>query len=71
MSRAIHRALVVFTAPRISSRLQIGGRRTGAGFEAHAWVEIAGAVINDHDGCRGRNFSPFGGNAASVGIDSR
>jgi len=52
------------------AELQIGGRRTGAGFEAHAWVEIAGAVINDHDGV-GQEFSPFGGNAASVGIDSR
>jgi len=47
------------------------GAATGAGFERRTpgW-KFAGAVINDHDGV-GQEFSPFGGNAASVGIDSR
>ena len=52
------------------AELQIGGRRIPTGFEAHAWVEIAGVVINDHETV-GKDFAPFGGNAASVGIDSR
>jgi hypothetical protein len=52
------------------AELQIGGRRGSAGFEAHAWVEIAGTVINDHEAV-GQNYAPFRGNAASAGIDSR
>jgi hypothetical protein len=52
------------------AELQIGGRRAGAGFEAHAWVEIQGIVINDHEAV-GQDFAPFRGNAASAGINSR
>jgi len=55
---------------RLPAELQLGGRRAGEGFEAHAWVEIAGTVINDHESV-GEDFAPFGGNAASVGIDPR
>jgi len=52
------------------AELQIGGRQGSAGFEAHAWVEIAGTVINDHETV-GEDFAPFRGNAASAGIHSR
>lgn len=52
------------------AELQIGGRRASAGFEAHAWVEIAGTVINDHEAVN-QDYAPFRGNAASAGIDSR
>jgi hypothetical protein len=53
-----------------AAELQIGGRQGSAGFEAHAWVEIAGTVINDHETV-GEDFAPFRGNAASAGIHSR
>ena len=55
---------------RMPAELQIGGRHVNAGFEAHAWVEIAGTVINDHEAV-GQDYAPFRGNAASAGIDSR
>jgi hypothetical protein len=31
----------------IVGELHIGARKTGAQFEAHAWVELAGQVLND------------------------
>ncbi len=52
------------------AELQIGGRHGSTGFEAHAWVEIAGTVINDHEAV-GQDFAPFRRNAASAGIHSR
>ena len=54
----------------LPAELQIGGRQGGAGFEAHAWVEIAGTVINDHETV-GEDYARFRGNAASAGIHSR
>ena len=54
----------------VPAELQIGGRRAGAEFEAHAWVEISGTAVNDHDAMTS-DFAPFGGNAASIGIDPR
>jgi len=55
---------------RMPAELQIGGRRTSAGFEAHAWVEIAGIVVNDRD-VVSQDFAPFGGNTASADADHR
>jgi hypothetical protein len=31
----------------IAGELHIGGRKSGSRFEAHAWVELAGEVLND------------------------
>jgi len=42
----------------IDSDLFLGVRRDPGNFEAHAWVEINGAVLNDTDDVRER-FAPF------------
>ncbi|MHB8525656.1 MAG: lasso peptide biosynthesis B2 protein [Candidatus Acidiferrales bacterium] len=44
----------------IPVRLRLGARRTGDQFEAHAWVELDGRVINDSEDVRTR-YSPFEG----------
>ena len=54
----------------VPAELQIGGRRTSAGFEAHAWVEIAGTVVSDRDTVH-QEFAPFGRDATSLGIEPR
>jgi hypothetical protein len=38
--------------------LRFGGRKEGDRFEAHAWVECEGVVLND-DGAVRQNFVPF------------
>ncbi|HMI53307.1 MAG TPA: lasso peptide biosynthesis B2 protein [Candidatus Saccharimonadales bacterium] len=38
--------------------LRFGGRKEGGRFEAHAWVESEGVVLND-DGAVRQNFVPF------------
>jgi len=38
--------------------LRFGGRKQGDRFEAHAWVECEGVVLND-DGAVRQNFVPF------------
>ncbi|HEV2304050.1 MAG TPA: lasso peptide biosynthesis B2 protein [Candidatus Acidoferrales bacterium] len=40
------------------ARMRLGGRREGKAFEAHAWVEIDGQVVNGHDDPRDL-FTPF------------
>ncbi|MGH9848287.1 MAG: lasso peptide biosynthesis B2 protein [Blastocatellia bacterium] len=42
----------------IRSELHIGTRKDSGRFEAHAWIEIAGFVLNDTDDVRQR-FAPF------------
>ena len=42
----------------IPVQLQLGARKTGAQFEAHAWVEMDGRVVNDSEDVRMR-YSPF------------
>jgi hypothetical protein len=44
---------------RIDGDLRIGVRNEGGRFEAHAWVELRGAVLNDGDDVRER-FAAFG-----------
>jgi len=44
----------------IPVQLRFGARKTGARFEAHAWVELDGRVINDSEDVRTR-YSPFDG----------
>jgi|SRR5579863_328645 len=40
------------------ARMRLGGRREGKAFEAHAWVEIDGQVVNGRDDAR-ELFKPF------------
>jgi Transglutaminase-like superfamily len=40
------------------ARMRLGGRREGKAFEAHAWVEIDGQVMNGRDDVR-ELFTPF------------
>lgn len=43
----------------IEAKMRIGGRKENGTFEAHAWVELYGQVLNDVDG-QHRHFSRFG-----------
>lgn len=43
----------------LNAEIRIGARKTGEQFEAHAWVEHAGVVLNDSGG-EHRAFSVFG-----------
>lgn len=52
------------------AELHIGVRKGAAGFEAHAWVELLGAVVNDGDEVR-RLYVPLGRDIASLGIEPR
>jgi Transglutaminase-like superfamily len=55
---------------QLPAELQLGGRRTNTGFEAHAWVEVEGNVINDHDTV-GQDFAPFSSDADSLRAEPR
>lgn len=48
----------------IASDIRIGVRM-GAGLEAHAWVEIAGSIVNDTPAFIG-TFSPFAGDVMTA-----
>lgn len=48
----------------INAEFRIGARRAGEGLEAHAWVELSGAILNDEDDVR-KNFATFEGPLAS------
>lgn len=55
---------------RIPATLQIGGRKDGARFEAHAWVELegtklSGAAVED------LLYIPFEGRAVSLGTEAQ
>jgi Transglutaminase-like superfamily len=43
----------------VPAELRIGARNQAGSFEAHAWVESEGAVLNDPDGTH-LHFVPFG-----------
>lgn len=47
--------------------LHVGGRRSSRTFEAHAWVELEGAAINDSADVRKR-FAPFQNHASSTPV---
>lgn len=49
----------------IAAELRIGARKDGQRFEAHAWVECGGTVLNDADETH-LHFVPFDGPIASV-----
>lgn len=44
----------------ISAELRVGARKAGGTFEAHAWVEVRGIVLNDLTE-EHRDFAPFNG----------
>lgn len=48
----------------INAEPRIGARRAGEGLEAHAWVELGGAILNDEDEVR-ESFATFEGLLAS------
>jgi Transglutaminase-like superfamily len=52
------------------AELRIGARKKGETFEAHAWVELEGAVLNDDEGVAGE-FARFERDLASVEAHSR
>jgi hypothetical protein len=57
----LHRSLVLCFLLRragIRADLRIGTRRLDGGFEAHAWVELGGRVLNDEPDVRQR-FAPL------------
>lgn len=52
------------------AQIRIGARKTGELFEAHAWVEYAGGVLNDSDD-EHRSFSVFGGSGSLAAREVR
>ena len=60
-ANCLQRSLVLWCLLRrqgISTDLCIGARKAAAGFEAHAWVQLDGAVLNDTGDMRER-YAPF------------
>src|SRR3990172_5096779 len=66
-SLVLHRVL---RARRLPSRLRIGVSQPGGAFEAHAWVECAGAPLNDRDALH-QHFAPLNNTRAGLPLESR
>lgn len=49
----------------IPAELRIGARKQAGRFQAHAWVELEGLVLND-SGEAHRHFAPFDGSIISM-----
>lgn len=49
----------------VAAELKVGARKEEGRFEAHAWVEACGAVLNDPNETH-RHFVPFEGSIASM-----
>ena len=49
----------------IASQLRIGIRKEDAKFEAHAWVELEGAALNEPE-ARHHHYTPFEEEISSV-----
>jgi Transglutaminase-like superfamily len=54
----------------ISSDLRVGVRKGEAGFEAHAWVECGGVVLDDPEKMH-QHFGAFDGTLASLPHETR
>jgi len=54
----------------IPADLHIGGRKSGKNFEAHAWVECGGQVLND-DADVHKHYARFDAPVAAIEADSR
>jgi transglutaminase-like putative cysteine protease len=50
--------------------LRIGVRMAAAGFEAHAWVEVGGKVVNDSEDVR-QDYAPFEQDIAKAAMEWR
>lgn len=60
-ANCLHRSLVLWWMLEmrgIRSELKFGARRLDGSFEAHAWVELDGRIINDAPDIR-EQFAPF------------
>jgi hypothetical protein len=71
--RCLEQSLVLWgllRRQRLPAELHIGVRQNKAQFEAHAWVELFHAVVNDEDGVR-QEYVAFGRDISSVGIEPR
>ena len=53
----------------IAAELRIGARKEHGQFEAHAWVELEGVVLNDAQG-QHLHFAPFDGALGPMGIET-
>lgn len=49
----------------IGTNLRIGARKESEHFEAHAWIELHGVVLNDPDEAH-RHFAPFKGEITAM-----
>lgn len=54
----------------IASDLRIGARKESELFEAHAWIELNGVVLNDSDGAH-LHFAPFTGETTMLETQTR
>ena len=52
----------------IGGQLRIGARKQDGRFEAHAWVEVDGSVLNDPYEPH-LHFAPFGNASTSLGTE--
>jgi hypothetical protein len=60
-ARCLHRSLALYLwlqGEGMTSELRIGVRKDGGALRAHAWVEIAGQVVNDRPAAVGE-FTPL------------
>jgi hypothetical protein len=54
----------------IATELRIGARKESALFEAHAWIELDGVVLNDPDEAH-LHFAPFEGEITALETETR
>lgn len=54
----------------VVASLRFGGRKEESRFEAHAWVEVGGAALDELSGAQG-NFVPFDAANASMETQAR
>jgi hypothetical protein len=68
-ARCLERSLTLWWLLRrrgVGAEVELGVRKTDAGeLEAHAWVEVAGRVVNDGDDVRER-FAAFEGRTVAA-----
>jgi len=51
------------------AELRIGARQSVKGFEAHAWVEVQGNIVNDGENVR-HDYVPFSNDISNLGVKS-
>lgn len=69
----LERALVLWWMLRrrgLPAALQIGAKKEGGLFEAHAWVELGGVAVNDPAGTR-LDFTRFGTPISSIKVEAK